>query len=224
MTRTSGDTPRDAPARRCNGASAHWTRIGGGGEGARWPCRHAQRVRPARRRLSAPPRGLVLPAVLMLAGCGEPNLEALQGYIDTVKARSPQPLEPIPALPQVYTFVYEPGDRRDPFLMDDRTAEATMPERGTGVAPDPRRRREELEQYALESLRMVGTLEQHDTLWALIVSPDGLLHRVRVGNYLGRQSGQITQINPERIALTEIIDAGPGRWRERESEISLLQQ
>lgn len=160
----------------------------------------------------------------VLAGCGKANLDELNDYVARVKARPPGPLEPIPEVPQVDTFLYEPGNRRDPFVMDDRTAQATMPRPGSSIAPDPLRRREELEQYALDSLRMVGTLEQHNTRWGLVMTPDGVLHRVRVGNYLGQNNGQITQISPEGIALTEIIGEGPGAWREREQTISLRAQ
>ena len=160
---------------------------------------------------------------IALSGCGQAKLDELQNYIERVKARPPGPLEPIPKVPQVETFVYEPGDRRDPFVMDDRTAQATMPQQTNGVAPDPLRRREELEQYSLDSLRMVGTLEQYDTQWALIITPDGVLHRVRVGNYLGKNNGQITQITPEGVAVTEIVGEGPGTWREREARLSLKQ-
>jgi len=160
---------------------------------------------------------------VLLVGCGQAKLDELRGYVEKVKARPPGPLEPIPEVPQVETFVYEPGDRRDPFVMDDRTAQATMPQQTNGVAPDPLRRREELEQYSLDSLRMVGTLEQYDTQWALIITPDGVLHRVRVGNYLGKNNGQITQISPEAIAVTEIVGDGPSTWREREAALSLRQ-
>ncbi len=158
-----------------------------------------------------------------LTGCGQADLDELRGYVEGVKARAPGALEPIPEVPLVDTFVYEPGNRRDPFVMDDRTARATMPQQTTGVAPDPLRRREELEQYALDSLRMVGTLERNDTRWALVTTPDGVLHPVRVGNYLGTNNGQITQISPEGIALTEIVGEGPGTWREREARLSLKQ-
>jgi type IV pilus assembly protein PilP len=127
----------------------------------------------------------------------------------------------LPEIPQVDTFVYEPGERRDPFVMDDRTAQAAAPRPTGGVTPDPLRRKEELERFSLDSLRMVGTLEQSDTRWGLVLAPDGILHRVQVGNYLGRNNGQITRIAPERIQLTEIVSDGPGVWRERESSIAL---
>jgi type IV pilus assembly protein PilP len=165
-----------------------------------------------------------LAAVFALVGCGQPRLDELQAYIERVKARPRGPLEPIPEVPQVDTFVYEPGDRRDPFVMDDRTAQATMPQQGSGIAPDPLRRKEELEQYALDALRMVGTLEQNETRWGLVQDPDGVLHRVRIGNYLGQNNGQITRISPEAIAVMEIVGEGPGIWREREAALFLGKQ
>jgi type IV pilus assembly protein PilP len=70
---------------------------------------------------------------------------------------------------------------------------------------------------------MVGTLEQNDTRWGLVTAPDGILHRVRVGNYMGQNNGQITRISPNEIQLTEIISDGQGDWRERESSIALNQ-
>ncbi|KAA6185518.1 pilus assembly protein PilP [Thiohalocapsa marina] len=162
-------------------------------------------------------------ALLFTAGCSQPDGEDLQAYIDRINARPPGPLGPLPAIPQVDTFTYVPDDRRDPFAMDERVAEIALPVPGGGIAPDPLRRKEELEQYSLDALRMVGTLEQDDQSWALIIAPDGILHRVRVGNYLGRNHGQITRITPAIVQLTEIIPDGPERWREREASIALKQ-
>lgn len=162
----------------------------------------------------------VLLAAAMI-GCAGSDMDELDAYIAKVKQRPPEPLEPLPEIPQVDTFVYDPGTRRDPFVMDDRTAQAAMPRQTDGIAPDLLRRKEELEQFSLDSLRMVGTLEQNATRWGLVLAPDGILHRVRVGNYLGQNNGQITRIGPEGIDLTEIINDGPGAWRERESSIAL---
>lgn len=166
---------------------------------------------------------LALLIAILLGGCGGSDMDQLQSYVEKVKQRPPGPLEPLPEIPQIDTYVYEPASRRDPFAMDDRTARAAMPRPSDGIAPDPLRRKEELEQFSLDSLRMVGTLEQHETRWGLVVTPDGILHRVRVGNYLGQNNGQITRISPEGIQLTEIVGDGPGSWRERESSIALKQ-
>jgi type IV pilus assembly protein PilP len=160
---------------------------------------------------------------LALAGCADSKLDELKRYTEEIKAEPPGPLEPLPEVQQVDTFVFEPGNRRDPFVMDDSSARAAAPGTGGGLAPDPLRRKEELEQYPLDSLRMVGTLEQNETMWALIATPDGILHRVRVGNYMGQNNGQITRITENEIQLIEVVSDGPGDWRERQSGVDITQ-
>ncbi len=179
----------------------------------------------SRRGAGATTRARVASALMavLLGGCGDSGLEDLRQYVEDVKARPPKPLEPLPEFKPIPTFIYEPDDRRDPFVMDAKSAQAASVAAADGLAPDPLRRKEELEQYALDSLRMVGTLEQNDTRWGLVTTPDGILHRVRVGNYLGLNNGQITGVGPESIQLTEIVGDGPGRWRERQAAIALSQ-
>ncbi|WP_295541654.1 pilus assembly protein PilP [uncultured Thiohalocapsa sp.] len=169
------------------------------------------------------PSGVVvlLGLTVVLAGCGAPDDAALEAYVAAINARVPEPLEPVPEVVQVKDFVYDPGGRRDPFERDEHTAQAAVPPQPEGVAPDPSRRREALERFALEALRMVGTLELNDTRWGLIVTPEGLLHRVRVGNYLGQNNGQIMRITPAAISLTEIVGEGSDGWRERQASLSL---
>jgi type IV pilus assembly protein PilP len=171
----------------------------------------------------APRLALAPIAVLVLVseGCGTADRSDLEAYIDQVRAREPTPIEPLPEIRQIRTFAYEPGDRRDPFVADTRVIEAPVAKPGSSLAPDPRRRKEELEAYALDALRMVGTLEQNATRWGLIRTQNGILHRVRVGNYLGMNNGQITSISDEAIQLTEIVSDGPGEWRERPATVQL---
>jgi type IV pilus assembly protein PilP len=166
---------------------------------------------------------LAIIAAFSLAGCGDASMSELRAYIEEVKARPPGPLKPLPEIPRVDTYVYEPRARRDPFVMDARSAEALTARVDTGIAPDPLRRKEELEQYSLDSLKMVGTLEREDDRWALVLTPEGILHRVQVGNYLGTNNGQIIRISPDEIQLTEIVGSGQGSWRERQAGIALSQ-
>ena len=158
---------------------------------------------------------------LALAGCGGGNLSDMEDYVQKVKARVPGPIEPLPEVKQVDTFVFEPGERRDPFVADTEGNEAAAPTPGNDLAPDPLRRKEELEGFALDAMRMVGTLEQNETKWGLIRTKDGTLHRVRVGNYMGMNNGQITSIGDDAIQLTEVVSEGPGDWRERQATVTL---
>ncbi len=172
--------------------------------------------------MRAPRILVILPAILLLA-CSGNSMRDLQDYVLKVKQREPGPVEPLPEIKQVDTFVYEPNERRDPFVMDIESEEAETPQIGGGIAPDPRRRKEELEQFPLDSLTMVGTLEQNETTWGLIKTKDGILHRVRVSNYLGKNNGQITRIDEDGIQLTEIVSDGTGYWRERQASVALSQ-
>lgn len=163
-------------------------------------------------------------ASLSLTACGSGKLTDLEEYVQQVMAREPGPIDPLPEIKQIDTFVYEPASERDPFVLDRQSTEGTAALAGGGIAPDPSRRKEELEQFPLESLAMVGTLTQEGTIWALISTPKQLLLHARVGNYLGLNNGQITSITDNEIELTEIVSNGSnGEWRERQATVALSQ-
>lgn len=175
------------------------------------------------RRIQGPILLLIGLGVGGLVGCGNSRLGELEDYVRQVQARTPQPIEPLPDIPQIGTFVFEPGERRDPFVADTKTNAVIDLSPGDSLAPDPLRRKEELEAYALDSLRMVGTLEQNESRWGLIRTQDGTLHRVRVGNYMGQNNGQITSVRDDAIQLTEVVSEAPGEWRERQATLALTQ-
>jgi len=160
---------------------------------------------------------------LTLVACSSGSMTDLEEYVQRIKEREPGPIEPLPEIKQVDTYVYESGSGRDPFTLDRQSIEETGSNIAGDVSPDPLRRKEELEQYPLDSLTMVGTLEQDDTVWGLITTPEKTLLHVRVGNYMGMNNGQITRITEEEIELTEVISDGGGEWRERQAAIALSQ-
>ena len=94
---------------------------------------------------------------------------------------------------------------------------------GSGIRPDTTRRKEELEAYSLDTLRMVGTLTMNDELWALIKASDGTIHRIKKGNYVGLNYGEIIRILDDRIELMEIVPDKPGTWREQQASLALAE-
>ena len=164
---------------------------------------------------------LALP--LSLTGCIGSDMSDLYNYIEEVKARPPKAIEPLPQVRQVETFVYEPRGRRDPFspTFGGVPLEENTEGPSNGLRPDPLRRKEELEQFPLDTLRMVGTLKLGDKIWGLIQSQDGVIHRVQPGNHAGLNYGQITQISEEKIELTEIVPDGNGGYQERQALLTL---
>jgi type IV pilus assembly protein PilP len=68
---------------------------------------------------------------------------------------------------------------------------------------------------------MVGTLYIGETMYGLVQTSDGLIHRVVPGNYLGQNDGRIYGIDESGIELIEIIADGIGGYIERDAAVSL---
>lgn len=162
--------------------------------------------------------GLLVVAAAVSA-CGGDQRE-LQRYIDDIKARPGGTIEPLPEIRPAPSYVYEAGDRRSPFMPD---LPQQVVNRGPDSVdrPDPNRARENLERYPLDGLSMVGTLADSRGGYALVQDPDGLVHTVTVGNYLGQNNGRINGISESRIDLTEVVSDGLGGYIERPASIAL---
>ena len=163
---------------------------------------------------------LMVLASIGLAACGGDN-DDLDQYINEVKARPGGRIEPLPEITpyEVFTYVADADGLRSPFVPDSPQA-AAGPAAG-GTRPDPDRSREFLEQFPLDTLRMVGTLELGGVNYGLIQTSDGLIHRVVPGNYMGQNDGRIVEISESEIALVEIISDGIGGYIEREAAVGL---
>jgi type IV pilus assembly protein PilP len=165
---------------------------------------------------------LALPLAVALTACGGGDLEDLQEFVEQVKARGGGRIEPLPEIKVPEIFAYQVQDQQDPFRpFAQDTGPEVVASRGGGIAPPQNHIREELEQFPLDSLRMVGTVEKSDQVWGLVTAPDGAVHRVQPGNYAGKNYGKITLVADDRIELTEIIADGLGGWQERQARMDL---
>lgn len=161
--------------------------------------------------------------VVGLSGCGSTDLTDLRQYVAQVKARHPGHIDPLPEIEVYQTHSYSVADLRDPFTKPEtRKQEATQQAAASnGITPDFNRPRELLEEYPLDSLRMVGTLERDQTVWGIIKANDGTIHRVVSGNYVGQNHGKIIRISANQIDIREIIPDGAGGWQERSAALAL---
>ena len=161
---------------------------------------------------------ILLLSVFGLAACGG-DMDDLDQYINEVKAKPGGRIEPLPEITpyEVFTYVADAQGLRSPFVPD--TPQASGPSGGT--RPDPDRSREYLESFPLDTLGMVGTMNIDQTMYGLVQTSDGLIHRVIPGNYMGQNDGRITEISESEIALVEIISDGIGGYIERDAAVSL---
>lgn len=165
---------------------------------------------------------LIMVLCSLLAACAPQGMDDLERFVEEVKSRQPKPIDPIPQMKPVETFVYLAGERRDPFRPLQQTEEQEIAQaQNNGVHPDFSRQKEELEQYPLDALRMMGTLQQSGTIWGLIANQEGALYRVKTGNYMGKNHGQITRISEDRIELTEIAPDSRGGYEERHAILAI---
>lgn len=156
-------------------------------------------------------------ATLALAGCAR-GLGELEQRVEEIKSRKGAPLEPLPVMRTFETFEYTAQGNRDPF---SPSAEEQVVGSEAGPRPDANRAREELENFPLDALDMVGTLGLGADQTGLLKDPDGVIHQVRADNYLGQNFGRITAISEGQIELVELIPNGVGGWIERQASISL---
>jgi len=173
-----------------------------------------------------PTRTLLMLALtgLVVAGCGGDRRD-LEQWVDQTLARAPAPVDPIPQVVMPEPVTYEAYDLRDPFLRPRVTEMAGSSSATDGPRPDPDRRREFLEQFPLDALQMVGTIELgSDEVYGLVSDAEGVIHRVQEGNYLGQNHGRILRVTPVAIELVELVPDGAEGWNEREARIALPEQ
>lgn len=156
--------------------------------------------------------------VIAISGCVSSDMEDLQTYVQKVKATYKGEVKPLPEFKHQPSYEYSAADIRDPFksVVDIEVADGAY----RGLRPEESRPKEPLEEFSLDSLRMVGSLEQDGSQWVLIKDPDGLLHRVGEGHYMGRNNGRVIMLSEEIVSLTELIPDRKG-WIPREASIAL---
>ena len=151
---------------------------------------------------------------LLLSGCSG-DLDELRAEIEKAKNRPGGRIQPLPEVKPYVSHEYEMADKRSPFL------QSLAGENPSGPRPDVQRAREYLEQFPLDTLKMVGTLRLGGAYYGLVQTRDGLIHRVLPGNHVGQNDGRVMLIADARIAVTEIVPDGLGGYLERPAALAL---
>lgn len=165
---------------------------------------------------------LVISSVFLTACSGTSDSADLKRFVEDTLNKPRGRIEPIPVFKPYEFFSYSAAGLRSPFELPVIVDAEVNMQPASDIRPDLERPREHLEQYALGSLSMVGTLARDDgVLWALIKDGDSSVVRVKEGNYMGQNHGRILSISEYRINLIEIVPNGIGGWIERPRTLAL---
>lgn len=167
-----------------------------------------------------------------LTGCVWVNdTDDLMQFITEVQARPSRPIKPLPAFEAYEAFVYEGTLLRNPFLAVVKFEVEPEIEKlqnkddlGNTAPPNNERLQEYLEEFSIKDLTMVGNIVKGENgNWALLVDTNGEIHRVAVGDYIGRDHGQVVSVDANKIKLIETISNGRGGWITRPQSIELTE-
>lgn len=158
-------------------------------------------------------------ATALIAGCsaGPDDLDQwMQAQDRDIKGQ----VEPIPTLPQAQSAEFTAYGLPSPF----DAARLKLAGRNAANAPDLNRPRDALENYDLERLKMIGSLQIKGVRHALIQAPDGVVYTVRAGSFIGSNFGRVTDITPDALRLSETVEDANGEWVRRDTELLLTQE
>ncbi len=166
---------------------------------------------------------------LVLCACVQSRSD-LEEYVQEVKRTAKGKVEPLPVDKAIKVVTYSAQNLRSPFVLSGGAYDAPAVITGAGGTiikqeprPDLSRPREFLEQNPLNSYTMVGTLSKPDSSWGLVKGTDNMIHAVKVGDYIGLNSGVIVAITPDQIRINETVPNGAGGWMQSRAVLNLVQ-
>jgi len=160
----------------------------------------------------------------VLSGCsGSSDFNDLQQYMDEVRTKPKGTIELLPAFIPYEAFTYSAAALRHPFQPPVKLDLAQRQRGSKDIQPDESRVKQFLEGFNIENFTMVGTLANGGGRYALIKGGDGV-HRVKIGDYLGRNHGRIVEISEAAVDVVEIVPDGEGGWLERPRSLTLKER
>ena len=158
---------------------------------------------------------------LALAGCGDSDVKEVNLWMQQVQQKARVAVPPLNAPKTFIPFAYAAKDATDPFSVNKLQAELAKAARtGSAFKPDLDRRKEVLESFPLDTLKMVGTLQKAGVTYALL-QMDKAVYQVHSGQHLGQNFGLITGVSEAAVTIKEIVQDAAGDWVERMSKLEL---
>ena len=165
---------------------------------------------------------LIVPALMaaLLAGCGDSDVREVRTWMDETKAQTKPAVKPLPESKEFIPYAYDQAQAPDPFSADKLAGPGALAAQPNVGQPDLNRPREALENYPLDTMRMVGMMQKGGVSFAL-VQIERSVYRVRAGQRLGQNFGQVTRVTPVAVEIRELVQDAGGDWVERLTKLEL---
>lgn len=157
-----------------------------------------------------------------LSGCGDGEEQEVRQWMEDVRRQTPVTVQKVSEPKKFTPFVYERKDEIDPFSPIKLSAALAKldAKSNSALKPDLDRRKEPLEEFPLDAIKMVGTLQRPGLSYALL-QVDKSVFQAKVGNYIGQNFGMVTKITDTEVELREIVRDAAGDWVERKAKLEL---
>lgn len=173
--------------------------------------------------LTTPLRTLAVLSLLAIAGCSTEQSE-LQAWMDEERKATPVNRDKISEPKKFEPYRYENSGQIDPFALTKLTVALDRLQKAKGaLKPDLNRRRDVLENYPLDNIKMVGHLADGKSAFALL-QVDNVVYQAKAGNYLGQNFGVITKMSETEVVIKELVQDAAGEWAERETALRLQEK
>ncbi|MGZ3181150.1 MAG: pilus assembly protein PilP [Telluria sp.] len=166
--------------------------------------------------------GATLLLGLLLGGCSDNDVREVQAWMDKTRAETQPHVAPLSEPKAFIPYAYTATDATDPFSQNKLLVELARQAASSSskFKPDMERRKELLENYPLDTMRMVGVIEKGGVTYGLI-QIDSAVHQVRTGQHLGQNYGLVTGVTDTAISIKETVQDAAGEWVERMAKLEL---
>ncbi len=159
---------------------------------------------------------------LLLAGCNDSDVKEVKQWMTETEAQTKPSVTPISPPKTFVPFEYSHKDMMEPTNPTKLMAELAKASSKSNnpFKPDDTRRKELLESFPLDTVKMVGTLEKAGTIYALL-QIDRVVYQVKSGQYVGQNYGRIASVSEDTVVINERVQDATGEWVERISKLEL---
>lgn len=161
-------------------------------------------------------------AAALLAACGDSNVQEVKQWMAGVERDTKVAVPPLSEPKTFVPFAYSARELIDPTSPNKLLTELAKAaaKSDNPLKPDEHRRKELLESYPLDTMKMVGNLQKGGVNYVLL-QIERAVYQVKLGQRLGQNYGVVTAVSDNAIQIKEVVQDAGGEWVERMSKLEL---